>query len=59
MRLIVIAFVCIFATSFLAFVVFVYLGVKADLLFTLINTTGGFLAGLLVPSPNQPRTPRK
>ncbi len=55
MRLIVISFVFIFVGSFLAFVAFAYLGMKADLLFTLITTAGGFLAGLLVPSPNSPK----
>jgi hypothetical protein len=52
-RVIVIAFVFIMAGSFLALVLFDWLGTKAntDLLFTLITTTGGFLAGLLVPSP--------
>ncbi len=52
-RLIVIAFVFIMAGSFLALVLFDWLGTKAntDLLFTLITSTGGFLAGLLVPSP--------
>ena len=52
-RVIVIAFVFIMAGSFLALVLFDWLGtrVNTDLLFTLITTTGGFLAGLLVPSP--------
>lgn len=52
-RVIVIAFVFIMAGSFLALVLFDWLGIKAntDLLFTLITTTGGFLAGLLVPNP--------
>ena len=52
-RLIVIAFVFIMAGSFLALVLFDWLGTKAntDLLFTLITSIGGFLAGLLVPSP--------
>ena len=52
-RLIVIAFVFIMAGSFLALVLFDWLGTKAntDLLFTLITTTGGFLAGVLVPGP--------
>ncbi len=52
-RVIVIAFVFIMAGSFLALVLFDWLGTKAntDLLFTLITTTGGFLAGLLVPGP--------
>jgi hypothetical protein len=52
MKLIVITFVVIIVASFLAFVAFVYLGIKADLLFTLISTAAGFL----VPSPNLPRT---
>src|SRR5260221_7439108 len=53
MRVIVISFVFIMAGSFLALVLFDWLGTKAniDLLFTLITTTGGFLAGLLVPGP--------
>jgi uncharacterized membrane protein YbhN (UPF0104 family) len=53
MRIIVIAFIFIMAGSFLALVLFDWLGTKAntDLLFTLITTTGGFLAGLLVPGP--------
>jgi uncharacterized membrane protein YbhN (UPF0104 family) len=53
MRIIVIAFIFIMAGSFLALVLFDWLGTKpnTDLLFTLITTTGGFLAGLLVPSP--------
>jgi hypothetical protein len=52
-RVIVIAFVFIMAGSFLALVLFDGLGIKTDtnLLFTLINATGGFLAGLLVPYP--------
>lgn len=52
-RLIVIAFVFIMAGSFLTLMLFDWLGTKAntDLLFTLITSTGGFLAGLLVPSP--------
>lgn len=52
-RVIVIAFVLIMTGSFLALVLFDWLETKAntDLLFTLITTTGGFLAGLLVPSP--------
>src|SRR5258708_15064589 len=43
----------IMAGSFLSLVLFDWLGTKAntDLLFTLITTTGGFLAGLLVPGP--------
>jgi len=53
MSVIVISFVFIMAGSFLSLVLFDWLGTKAntDLLFTLITTTGGFLAGLLVPSP--------
>ncbi len=53
MRVIVIAFVFIMAGSFLALVLFDGMGIKTDtnLLFTLINATAGFLAGLLVPNP--------
>jgi uncharacterized membrane protein YbhN (UPF0104 family) len=53
-RVIVSTFVFIMAGAFLALVLFDWLGAKAntDLLFTLITTTGGFLAGLLVPSPS-------
>jgi len=53
MKVIVIAFVFIMTGSFLAMVLFDWLMIKTntDLLFTLITTTGGFLAGLLVPSP--------
>jgi hypothetical protein len=53
MSVIVIAFVFIMAGSFLALVLFDGLGIKTEtnLLFTLINATGGFLAGLLVPNP--------
>jgi hypothetical protein len=52
-RVIVITFVFIMAGSFLALMLFDWQGTKAntDLLFTLITSTGGFLAGLLVPSP--------
>ncbi len=48
-----ISFVFIMAGSFLSLVLFDWLGTKAntDLLFTLITTTGGFLAGVLVPGP--------
>jgi len=53
MRVIVIAFVFIMAGSFLALVLFDGLLIKTEtnLLFTLINATAGFLAGLLVPNP--------
>jgi hypothetical protein len=53
MRVIVIAFVFNMVGSFLALVLFDWLVTKAntDLLLTLTTTTGGFLAGLLVPSP--------
>jgi hypothetical protein len=53
MSVIVIAFIFIMAGSFLALVLFDWLGTKAntDLLFTLITSIGGFLAGLLVPGP--------
>ncbi len=54
-RSIIIAFLIILIGSFLAFVVFSYLGIKDDLLFTLITTTGGFLAGVFVPSPSSLR----
>ena len=52
-RVIVIAFVFNMVRSFLALVLFDWLVTKAntDLLLTLTTTTGGFLAGLLVPSP--------
>ena len=53
MKVIVIAFVFIMAGSFLALVLFDGLGIKTEtnLLFTLINATAGFLAGLLDPNP--------
>ena len=53
MRVIVIAFVFNMVGSFLALVLFDWLVTKAntDLLLTLTTTTGGFLVGLLVPSP--------
>ena len=53
MRVIVIAFVFIMAGSFLALVLFEGMGIKADtnVLFALINAAGGFLVGLLVPTP--------
>jgi hypothetical protein len=53
MSVIVITFVFIMAGSFLALVLFDGMGIKADtnVLFALINATGGFLVGLLVPNP--------
>jgi hypothetical protein len=53
MSIIVITFVFIMAGSFLALVLFDGLRIKTDtnVLFTLMNATGGFLIGLLVPNP--------
>jgi hypothetical protein len=58
MRVIVFAFVFIVVGSFLALVLFDVLGIKADtnLLFTLITITGGFLGGILVPTPGSSQT---
>ncbi|SRR6266487_1047611 len=53
MSVIVITFVFIMVGSFLALVLFEGMGIKADtnVLFALMNATGGFLVGLLVPNP--------
>jgi uncharacterized membrane protein YbhN (UPF0104 family) len=58
MSVIVITFVFIMAGSFLALVLFEGMGIKADtnVLFAVMNATGGFLVGLLVPTPGSSKT---